>query len=405
MPRRANGAGSITWLGLSKVLLRVSENGRQRSKTVTLSRDRKHGGVGEAAAALEAFKAELEDEKAAPAKSEWTLRTLLDDYAASRARIGKSRATVESYGFVARRLTDEVGAVSLDDLTPDVIDDFYGVLAERGLSPTTIRHTHAVLVAAVNFAVEKQRVADNVVLRATPPDAKRKTIRRIEPEEADLMVRVAAAPRDAVVVVIDERPVRGDEDGALAIAIFLATYVGGRRGELCGLRWDDLDTEAKTLRFARQWVPGIGGQYLTDLKSETGAVEGARTVHLGDRTVALLERWRQLQGGPADGWIVSHDGHTPMRAKSLTEAIAQLGRKLGIKVSTHSFRRTADTQLVAAGVDVDTASRRQGHTKEVMLRHYVEGADDKAIAAASALEDRLVGQGMVLEDYFVRPAG
>ena len=292
-----------------------------------------------------------------------------------------------------------MGSIPLDELTPDDVAEFYEQLHHRGLTPTTIRHTHAVLVAAVNYAVKLKRVPENVVVGATPPDAKRKPVRRIEPEEADLMVRVAAASRDQEFKVGD-RIVCGEEDGALAIAIFLATYVGGRRGELCGLKWSDLDPEARTLRFERQWVPGVGGQYLADLKSETGAVEGVRTVHLGDRSVALLERWRKWQGGPEDGWIVSHDGDTPMRAKSLTEAIAKLGRRLGIKVSPHSFRRTADTQLVAADVDVDTAARRQGHTTAVMVKHYLAGADDKAIAAGSALEARLVDRGMALDDYF-----
>ena len=62
-----------------------------------------------------------------------------------------------------------------------------------------------------------------------------------------------------------------------------------------------------------------------------------------------------------------------MRAKALGQAITELGKGLGLKVTTHSFRRVSATQLVAAGVDVDTAARRLGHTKEVMLASYVLG--------------------------------
>ena len=54
------------------------------------------------------------------------------------------------------------------------------------------------------------------------------------------------------------------------------------------------------------------------------------------------------------------------------------------------------TQLVAAGVDVDTAARRLGHTKEVMLASYVLGTDDRAIAAAQTIEERFVEQGLPL---------
>jgi hypothetical protein len=48
----------------------------------------------------------------------------------------------------------------------------------------------------------------------------------------------------------------------------------------------------------------------------------------------------------------------------------------------------------AGGVDVDTASRRSGHTPEVLLRDYVQGSDDKALATSVTLADRLIDQGM-----------
>ena len=153
----------------------------------------------------------------------------------------------------------------------------------------------------MNFAVEKKRVPENVILRATPPDKVRSTKRRIEPDEADLMIQVAAAPVERAFALDSGRVVHGESDDALAMAIFLATYSGGRRGELCGLRWDDFDPHAGTLRFERQWVPGAGGQYLADLKSDTGSIEGVRTVYLGPLTVGVLERWRIQQAGPDDG--------------------------------------------------------------------------------------------------------
>ena len=72
------------------------------------------------------------------------------------------------------------------------------------------------------------------------------------------------------------------------MAIFLAVNASLRRGELCGLRWSDLDTDACTLRVERQWVPGVGGQYLADLRSGTGVVDGARTVPLDPTVVEAV---------------------------------------------------------------------------------------------------------------------
>ena len=245
--------------------------------------------------------------------------------------------------------------------------------------------------------MKAQRITANPAAGASVPAVPKGAKTRITPAETWQMIEAASLPRDR----------GGAEDGVLAMAIFLAAYAGCRRGELCGLQWGDLDVDTMTLRIVRQWVQGAGGQYLADLKSDTAVVDGARIVRLGPATVEALLRYKawlrtelELEREP-DGWMLSYDaGSTPMRARSLGEAITALGRRLGIKATTQSFRRTSSTELVAAGVDVDTAARRQGHTTEVMLRDYALGADDKAVTAAATLEARLEDQGLPIGELF-----
>jgi integrase len=396
--RREYGTGSIVWKSNTKVLLRAPRitdaDGavRHPSKTVRVS-SKDHGGRSEASESLEAFIAEIRgDRSAATEASSRTLRDLMDSYVADRARIGRAKSTVETYKQVAKRLTDAVGGVPIDSLSPLDVDRFYGDLALGGMGANTIRQTHAVLSAALGWAVKKGIVTANVVNSATPPARMRSTRQRIEPADVKKMIQ-AALKRD---------------DATLAVAIFLLVYAGVRRGEACGLRWSDFDITAGRLRCERQWIAGTGGQHLEDLKSDTGAMDGARIIDFAPGATDLLERYRQKQaddlGIEPDGWLLSYDGgSTPLRAKALTERVSRLGMTMGIDVSPHSFRRTADTQLVAAGVDVDTASRRQGHTKEVMLRHYVLGADDKAAEAAALLETRLVQQGLPIAELLSPP--
>ena len=81
----------------------------------------------------------------------------------------------------------------------------------------------------------------------------------------------------------------GDGDDVLAMAVTLATLTGVRRGELAGLRWDDVDEESCSIRIERQWIPGSGGQYLGPCKSS----DGARAVVLGAEGMALLDRYRR----------------------------------------------------------------------------------------------------------------
>ena len=144
----------------------------------------------------------------------------------------------------------------------------------------------------------------------------------------------------------------GEGDLVLAMAVILATITGARRGELAGLRWEDIDEDTCSLRIERQWVPGKGGQHLGPPKSS----DGPRTVVLGEVGMALITRYRHLIGELLNrepkGWLLSHDaGTTPLRAKALGAAISRLGTSLGTGVSTHSFRRASATELMASGVD------------------------------------------------------
>jgi integrase len=165
------------------------------------------------------------------------------------------------------------------------------------------------------------------------------------------------------------------------------------------MRWSDIDPATCSITIERRWVPGKGGQYFASPKSE----EGVRSIVLGQLGLDLIERYRDimremLRRDP-DGWLLSYDaGATPMWAKALGQTIADLGKGLGLEVTTHSVRRVSATQLVAAAVDVDTAARRPGHTKEVMLASIVLGTDDRSNAAAQTIEERLVERGLRIDD-------
>ena len=135
-----------------------------------------------------------------------------------------------------------------------------------------------------------------------------------------------------------------DGDVVLAMAIAMAALTGARRGELCGMQWSDIDPVTCSITIERQWVPGKGGQYLAPPKSE----DGVRSIVLGQLGLGLIERFRDIMREmlrrEPEGWLLSYDaGATPLRAKALGQAIAGLGKGLGLDVTTHSFRRVSAT--------------------------------------------------------------
>jgi integrase len=277
------------------------------------------------------------------------------------------------------------------------LDRFYACLSEK-YKPSTINNTHRTLRAVLNQAVKWDWLTDNPAEKATPPLNRVVQHELLEPEQVAAMVKLAQLPRAE----------GGNGDLVLAAAMALAAVTGARRGELCGLRWDDFDTATGRLDIARQFVPQPGGQRLETLKSNTGAVEGRRPFFVNADLVTDLERFRARQREELElephGWLLSYDGgSTPMQAASLNTKITALGKKLGLKVSPHSFRRFAETQANDAGVDLITNARLHGHRPEIAARHYIQPSDANAIAAGDKLAARLKSGGLPIGELLAPP--
>lgn len=348
---------------------------RQASRTVHTS---KRGGKGEALAALAEFFTELEDTGIRKG-GDHTVGSLFTAYIARCKSLGRKQSTIETYEMVEKRLTEEIKATTLRDLTTEQLDQFYWGLE---MSPATVEQTHAVIRAALHQALKWEWISRNVADLSTPV-GKVDKVEREPLKLTDIRRMVELAYEDGDVV--------------LATAIAVAALTGARRGELCGLRWDDLDPAAGTITIERQWVPGKGGQHLTTLKSGEGKV-----INLGPDGLGLLARYWDRMGAflgrDPHGWLLSYDPDEPMRAKTLGAQITAIAKRLDLKVTTHSFRRASATQLIASGVDIDSAARRMGHTKEVMMGSYVLGADDRQRAAAVTIEDRFTELGLPLAE-------
>lgn len=395
-PKREYGTGSIKWLpGDRKVRLRVWVKidgvDVRRSKTVKVSH-RDHGGRGEATEALAAFVAELEREANRTPLSERTMGEALTAYVTDRIRLERAQKTIDTYEDAIARLPEDLRAKRLVDVMSEDLDDAYGTMKADGMASNTILGVHSTVRAALNWAVDKRGwIPANPAMKAEVNPRQRVKREPLTPEEIYRMAVWASTPAE------------GEEDGnvVLAMAIVTAAITGARRGELCGLRWDDIDAEGRSIRIERQWLPGRRGQFLSE-KTKTG---DGRTVHLGADGVALVEDYRaimrDLVGREPAGWFLSHDaGVTPMSYRALGPAISEAGKVVGRKVTTHTFRRVSATELMAAGVDVDTSARRMGHTTQVMLADYVLGAEDQAIAAAGTLEARYRERGLVFASIF-----
>ncbi len=205
------------------------------------------GGKRAAEKALDKLVSEVGDSKTIGAGA--TVGKLLDEWMNDLERLGKAQSTLETYKMhIEKHIRPGLGSIRLDKLSVTDVNRYLGELDAKGLAPRTIKLDHAVLSACLTFGVDSDWLKANPAKKAKLKPAGRNKDPILSTDQLFTLISASL-----------------EQDPDMAVAIYLAAATGCRRGELCGLRWDDLDTKKGTLRVERQWVTGEGGQYLKDM--------------------------------------------------------------------------------------------------------------------------------------------
>jgi integrase len=295
---------------------------------------------------------------------------------------GRRSTTIAAYRWlVTKHIVPEFGNIVLRDLTALDIDRLYGVMRQKGLALRTVRHCHSVLHRALQDAVDKGLLASNPAAKASPP----KTAATRAPETAVWTPAELAAFFDAT------------KDHHLGALIRIAGMTGLRRGELCGLRWSDLDLGAATLVVRQTIVTVQGAPVLSDVKS----AHSRRTIDLDAGTVAVLRHHQvaqkevRLMVGPGwhdTGLVFANPSGEAWHPDTITATVQRLIDASELpRVTLHGLRHSHITHLLGAGVDVKTVSARAGHASAAFTLdrygHVLAGRQAAAAAAVAALVD------------------
>lgn len=334
-----------------------------------------HGTRREAESALAVFVAEVEAGNA-PMTGKLTLGEYLDRWM-EHVRPTRQPGTVRGYEGRVRRIKTAIGSVRLSRLTAQHVDQFYASLLAGGMSPATVRMHHAILSAALHQAVKWEMVSRAATDNSSPPRMERY---RAKPP-------LLATVRELVAKADETNPV-------LSAAIILAAVTGCRRGELCGLRWSDIDRERQVLHVRRAIKLPASGQDLVVGPTKT---HQERRVSLDGVMLAIIDTHRSrvehwaaeagVQLSP-DAYILTTDptGLRPTNPDVITRAFCRLVDRLGVECRFHDLRHFTATQLIGAGQDPATVAARLGHgDATTTLRIYSHALAERDRAAAEVL--------------------
>lgn len=344
MPRRrANNEGTVSRHARGWVAAYFDGEGRRRylyAKT--------------RAAAGERLVKALEERRVGrpPDDARLTVAKLLTEWLEEK-RGGVRPSTYACYEPQVRlHLIPSLGKNLVAKLQGEQLTRYYAKQMESGLSPRTVLLHHRILHMALDEAMRRGKLARNV---AGPPFAR-------PPRQLRPPVQVLTAP-DANRLL---EQVRGNRLEALFVT---ALATGLRRGELCALRWEDLDLDEGLLRV-QHTLTHDGNQWI---RTEPKTASSRRVVRLPSVATEALKKHRvrqaeeRLKAGVdwlSGGYVFATEVGAPLDGQNLLRRFRTHLKRAGLPAITfHTLRHCTASFLLAQGVHPKVVAEMLGHSE------------------------------------------
>ena len=305
-----------------------------------------------------------------PARCRITLREWMMHWMKNELLGSVKASSYQTYLTQANRhILPMLGGLYLTQLTSALAYEFAENMRGAGLSASTVKGVFRLLSAALRFAL------DEGVIRKNP--CRKLKIRQEEQREQRVLSR---SEQEKVRSVADER---GD------LSVLLSLYTGMRLGEVCALKWTDIDWEKKTITVRRT------AQRVAQGRNERGhrtlLMLGSPKSRCSHRVLPvsdfLLSKLKDLMAaGTAGEFVFSASAHAA-EPRTLQRRFSRLMEAIGLTdVHFHTLRPSFATRLLELGVDIQTVSALLGHSSaRTTLDFYGHSLPDQRRQAVALL--------------------
>jgi integrase len=307
-------------------------------------------------------------------------------------------STYDSYSWaINKHLIPGLGSIPLGKLKPLHIQTHLTKQMKTDLSPTSVRYQYNILREALTQAMKWQMIATNPCMAIDPPRKEKYKSAVYTPEQLQLLLAIAS-------------------ESKIFLPLVLAATCGLRRGEICGLRWQEVDLD-RGLLFVRNSLDWENSK-LTLRPVKTANSE--RSVKLPTITLEALKKEKRHQaedklraGGMYEegGYVWAWDDGRPHDPDYLYHRFIKLIKKHNISIEKdeyltkeqkqeqqlpvirfHDLRHSHATALLLEGISVKVISERLGHSSTKITQDIYSHVLPQMQEQAADVMDKLLAK-------------
>lgn len=266
--------------------------------------------------------------------------------------------------LIKNHIDKPLGELSLSEITNERICLFFDQLTRcdgKALSASTAKSVIYITKAAIRYAVRCGMMPEPQIFYESPGKTQKREL-ILDPREENLLTEFLVK-----------------HDSPASTGIILALYTGIRIGELCALRWGDIDLDNGIIHIKGtvSRLPSLSDATKTQLFLETPKSESSvRQFPLPDFLLQLL---KSRQGNsPADAFLLSGKCDKIPDPRTMQNQFHHALQEAGLPhYNFHVLRHTFATRCVELGFDIKSLSEILGHSSvEITLNRYVHSSMD-----------------------------
>ena len=375
--RRSNGKGMLRqrkdgrWEG--RVVIGYDENGLPKTKNV-LAKTKI-----ECAEKLEKLKEEY-GTVSTRCTPEMPFGNWLEFWYENFSKPSLRDSTMVCYeGRIYNHIIPSIGKIQLNKLTQNDLQQFYAKLKKsgrkqyvelygEGVSDRVVRVCHTTCRTALEKAVAEGLIKVNPAIGCKLPPKKVQEMQVLTPDETKRFL------------------IQAKQEGFYEMFL-LELSTGMRKGEMLGLKWEDLNFRTGELKIRRQATAARGTIQISTPKTKTSI----RTLVL---PTAVVEVFREYKKTVSSEWLFPSplERNQPRHPSSITHILKRLLERANCKqIRFHDLRHTFATRSLESGMDVKTLSSIIGHVSAATTLDIYSHMTDTMQMQAAINIDRNIG--------------